>query len=78
MRIESWRATTAPASAAADSGKTRHANQGETQARLAAHTRAEGGRLHAVVGRLSSEPYTYYLDSKPDTLRGLLLKGCYA
>lgn len=36
---------TARASAATDSGKTRYANQNETQAGCATHTRAEGGRL---------------------------------
>ena len=40
---------TASGSAAADSGKTRHANQNETQARRAAQAYAEGGRLQVLV-----------------------------
>ena len=43
---------TARGSAAADSGKTHDANQNETRAKRPTHTRAEGGRLQPLVGRV--------------------------
>ena len=49
--------STVRGSAAADSGKTRHTNQNQTQARCATHTRAEGGRLQPLVMRHSQVHY---------------------
>ena len=50
---------------AADSGKTRNANQNETQAKRATHTRAEGGWLQPLIGQRGHALYVVVIATNP-------------